>query len=122
HVNIALIRTWRDSRPRGRHYPIPAFRVHAADRRVAHAVLEAAMLALDPDPGGKVVPVPRRLAAPRANLRVERAHRSAHRGTGFEGLRSERPASELRFDAQSLAPTLRLDVDRVTDRPLSQSV
>src|SRR3989454_6847376 len=80
------------------------------------------MLALDPDPGGKVVPVPRRLAAPRANLRVERAHRSAHRGTGFEGLRSERPAGQLRFYAQSLAPTLRLDVDRVTDRPLSQSV
>src|SRR6058998_312827 len=119
---IARCRSGRDSRPRGRHFPRRDVRVRAADRRVAHAVLEAAMLALDPDPGGKVVPVPRRLAAPRASLRVERAHGSAHRGTGFEGLRSERPAGQLRFYAQSLAPTLRLDVDRVTDRPLSQSV
>src|SRR5712691_1035787 len=71
---VARRRSGDDSRPRGRHFPRRAVRVRATDRRVAHAVLETAMLAFDPDPGRKVVPVPRRLAAPRADLRVERAH------------------------------------------------
>src|SRR6266852_1039815 len=99
-----------------------AVRVRAAHGRVAHAVLETAMLALNPDPSRKIVPVPRRLAAPWARLRVERAHRSAHRGTGFDGLGLEWSACELGLRAEGLAPTLCFDVDRGTDRPFSQSV
>src|SRR2546428_10981061 len=54
---------------RNRDLPRRAVRVRPADKGVADALLEAAMLALDPDSRRKVVPVPRRLAAPRADLR-----------------------------------------------------
>jgi len=38
--------------------------------RVAHLAFEPAVLALDLDPGGKVVPVPRQFPAPRASFGV----------------------------------------------------
>src|SRR5213080_1634742 len=59
------------------HLPRRGVRVRPADRCVAHAVLEPAMLALHPDAGREVVPVPGALAALGADLRVGGAHHEA---------------------------------------------
>src|SRR5437879_12495498 len=72
------------SRLQSRDLPRGAVRVRSAHGGVADALLEAAVLALDPDSRRQIVPVPRRLAAPRPVLRMERAHRRAQRGPGFE--------------------------------------
>src|SRR5439155_5719114 len=71
---VAWARPGDASRFRRGDFSRRAVRVRATDRRVTHAVLETAVLALDPESSCKGVPVPRRLAAPRARLRVERAH------------------------------------------------
>src|SRR5919197_6239659 len=99
-----------------------AVRVRPADRGVAHAFLDPAMLALDPDPGGQVPPVPGLLATPRAGLRMRGAHHGAPNVALSFNLSEPlpRPSSKgcLRLDL--LPASLGLDGDRVADRPLAQ--
>src|SRR5207249_2131906 len=107
---------------RQRHLPRRGVRVRPADRRVAHALLESAMLALDPDADRQVGPVPRPLAALRTDLRVGGAHHEAPIGDLPLNLSEPlpRPSGEGGFGPHLLAPALRLDVDRVPDLALSQ--
>src|SRR5438046_7859833 len=92
-----------------------------ADRRVAHAVLESAMLALDPDADRQVGPVPRPLAALGTDLRVGGAHHEAPIGDLPFNLSKPLPgpSREGGFHPYLLAPALRLDVDRFADLALS---
>src|SRR5205809_590805 len=107
---------------RQRHLPRRGVRVRPADRRVAHALLESAMLAFDPDADRQVGPVPRPLAALRTDLRVGGAHHEAPIGDLPLNLSEPlpRPSGEGGFGPHLLAPALRLDVDRVPDLALSQ--
>src|SRR5229473_821511 len=105
-----------DSRGQG-HLARRAVGARPADRGVADRVLEAAVFALDPDAHGKVVPVPRRLAAARAAFRVGRAQHGApngHRTFNLsEALPRARTQGRLRLEPRS--PTLGLDLDRISD-------
>src|SRR5207244_6504009 len=105
-----------------RHLPRRRVGVRPADRRVAHAVLEPAMLALDPNPDRQVGPIPRPLTALGADLWVGGAHHEAPIGDLPFNLSEPLPRSsgEGRFDPHLLATALRLDVDRVPDLAFSQ--
>src|SRR5439155_12703161 len=93
---------------RQRHLPRRGVRVRPADRRVAHAVLESAMLALDPDADRQVGPVPRPLAALGTDLRVGGAHHEAPIGDLPFNLSKPLPgpSREGGFHPYLLAPAL----------------
>src|SRR6266571_3261561 len=104
-----------------------AVRVRPVHGRVAHAVLVSAVLALDPHADGQVLPVPRELAAIRADFRVGGPHHRSAMSPPYLRLLgsvsdSVRAGCERHSSADSLAASLRLDLDRIADRPLSQRV
>src|SRR6266581_1146226 len=117
--------TW--SRSGRRSFAARAVRVRPVHGRVAHAVLVPAVLALDPHADGQVLPVPRELAAIGADFGVGGPHHRSAMSPPYLRLLgsvsdSVRAGCERHSSADSLAASLRLDLDRVADHPLSQRV
>src|SRR6266545_4911192 len=115
------VRKGPGSRSRRRGLATRAVRVRPVHGCVAHAVLVPAVLALDPHADGQVLPVPRELATIGADFRVRGPHhRAAMSPPDLKLLGSVsdsvRAGCERDPRADSLAASLRLDLDRVTDR------